>query len=339
MGLQLSFSKLPEGDSSSKYPDFQLDDVKGFYDELIANPVFNGRFEDVPLMKILSMSKEIIYFFRNARNEEVVKSFKDIFDLHSLMYISKAEIDTFFKLFIKYFHMKSEDCWYSLEYILDYIKNMLFDSEKEKLLIFYKEIKRNPILHSKFARTSPYCLMKIMDEIYWCLEKRKPEKEVEQRLQDIHRMMHITEEDYDEFVELFFEIYCPDIYYRTRAGPIFLQVKNVMIGKPLQRIVSFGKTLEQPIKGRKFDIPERKLIKMCSQMVDVVLHPKNHDLNAIGLSHKYLNITGKEFEELIRRFLEIYDLKGNFTSKAKKRFRKLKVIVCKNQTNHIRWAI
>ena len=88
-------------------------------------------------------------------------------------------------------------------------------------------------------------------------------------------MMNITEEDYDEFVELFFDIYCPDICYRTRAGPIFLKIKDVMIGKPLKRIVSFRKTLENPIHGRKFDIPEKKLIKMCSQMVDVVLHPKD----------------------------------------------------------------
>jgi len=337
--MGLSRSKLFEVKSNSKQPELQLDDVKGFYDELVSNLVFKDRFEDVPLMKILSMAREILFFFRNARNEAVVNSFKEILDMHSLMYISKAEIDTFFKLFIKYFHMKSEDCWYSLEYILDYIKNMLFDSEKEKLLIFYKEIKRNPILHSKFTRTSPYCLMKIMDEIYWCLEKRKPDKELEQRIQDIHRMMHITEEDYDEFVELFFEIYCPDICYRTRAGPIFLKMKNVMIGKPLQRIVSFRKRLEKPIKGRKFDIPERKLIKMCSQMVDVVLHPKSHDLNSIGLSHKYLNITEEEFEELIRRFLEVYDLKGNFVFKAKKRFRKLKVIMCANQPKHTRSVI
>merc|ERR1719204_1399903 len=57
-------------------------------------------------MKILSMTREILFFFRNARNEKVVKSFKELFDMHALMYISSAEIDTFFKLFIKHFHMK-----------------------------------------------------------------------------------------------------------------------------------------------------------------------------------------------------------------------------------------
>jgi len=327
MGLQLSTSRLSEATSSMNQPELQLDDVKGFYDALISNPVFERRFENVPLVKILSMAREALYFFRNARNELVVKSFKEIFDMHSLMYISEPEIDTFFKLFIEHFNMKNEDCWYSFEQIFDYIKTMLYDPEREKLLIFYKEIKRNPILHVKFRETSPYCLMKMINEIYWCLEKRKPHQATE-RIQDIHRVLNITEETYDEFVELFFNIYCPDICYRTQAGPIFLKIKDAMIGKPLQRTVSFRNTLKIPIKGRKFDIPEKKLIKMCSQMVDVVLHPKSHDLNAIGLSHKYLNITGEEYEEFIRRFLEVYNMSDKFQRKAKKRFKKLKLILC-----------
>jgi len=335
---QLSTTRLPEGKSNANQPQIEQDDVKGFYDELISNPVFNGRFKNVPLMRILSMAREVLYFFRNARNEKVVKSFKEIFDMHSLMYISEAEIDTFFELFIEHFHMKSEDCWHSFEQILDYIKTMLFDPEKEKLLIFYKEIKRNPILHRKFKKTSPYCLMKVINEIYWCLEKRKPDWEMES-IQDIHRMMNITEEDYDEFVELFFDIYCPDICYRMKAGPIFLKIKNAMVGKPFQRIVAFRKTLKNPIQGRKFDIPEIKLIKMCSQMVDVVLHPKSHDMNAIGLSHQYFNITGEEYDEFIRRFLEICNMNDNFVLKAKKRFKKLKLIVCENETKHSKWVI
>jgi len=335
---QLSTTRLPEGKSNANQPQIEQDDVKGFYDELISNPVFNGRFKNVPLMKILSMAREVLYFFRNARNEKVVKSFKEIFDMHSLMYISEAEIDTFFELFIEHFHMKSEDCWHSFEQILDYIKTMLFDPEKEKLLIFYKEIKRNPILHRKFKKTSPYCLMKVINEIYWCLEKRKPDWEMES-IQDIHRMMNITEEDYDEFVELFFDIYCPDICYRMKAGPIFLKIKNAMVGKPFQRIVAFRKTLKNPIQGRKFDIPEIKLIKMCSQMVDVVLHPKSHDMNAIGLSHQYFNITGEEYDEFIRRFLEICNMNDNFVLKAKKRFKKLKLIVCENETKHSKCVI
>jgi len=87
MGLQLSTSRLSENKSSVNQPQLQHDDIKGFYDDLISNSVFDGRFRNVPLMKILSMAREVLYFFRNARNDEVVKSFMEIFDMHSLMYI------------------------------------------------------------------------------------------------------------------------------------------------------------------------------------------------------------------------------------------------------------
>jgi len=141
-------------------------------------------------------------------------------------------------------------------------------------------------------------------------------------------MMDINVEDYDEFIDLFFEIWCPDIYYRTKAGPIFLKMKNVMIGKPLQRIVSFRKALEHPIEGRSFHIPQEKLRKMCSQMVDVVLRPKCQDFGPIVVSHKHMKITEQEFDELIRRFLEIYTLNDTFVLKAKRRLGKLKEIMC-----------
>jgi len=140
-------------------------------------------------------------------------------------------------------------------------------------------------------------------------------------------LLNITIQDYDEFIDLFFEIWCPDIYYRTKAGPIFLKMKNAMIGKPLQRVVSFRKALEYQIEGRRFHIPEKQLVKMCSQMVDIVLNPKRQDLNSIAMSHKYMNITGREFDELIQRFLKIYNLNDSFVLKGKRRLSKLRELM------------
>jgi len=148
-------------------------------------------------------------------------------------------------------------------------------------------------------------------------------------------MMNINVQDYDEFIDLFFEIWCPDIYYRTRAGPIFLKIKNGMVGKPLQRVVSFRKALENPINGRTFYIPDKKLRRMCSQMVDMVLHPKGQDFTSIALSHQYFNITGEEFEEVIRRFIETHNLNDTFALQAKRTFRKLKKIMFENKTEAI----
>jgi len=324
MGLQLSCTKVSE--ASLVQPKLHPNDIEGFYDALKSNPVFNDRFKNVPLLKVLSMANEVLFFLMNASKEQSVASFKEIFDMHALMYISEAEIDTFFKLFIKHCHIQSEVCLDLFQPGITYIKNMILNKEKLKHIRFYKEIKRNPILHKYFKTTSPYCLSKMVDEIFRLLEVRISDEELES-IWDIHRMLNITVQDYDEFIDLFFEIWCPDIYYRTKAGPIFLKMKNVMIGKPLQRVVSFRKALEYPIEGRRFHIPEKKLGKMCSQMVDVVLNPKCQDFNSIAISHKYMNITGRQFDELIRRFLETYNLNDSLVWKGKRRLSKLREIM------------
>jgi len=177
MGLQISCTK--ESKASLAQPKLQPNDIKGFYDALMLNPVFNDRFKNVPLLKVLSMANEILYFLINASKEQSVASFKEIFDLHALMYISEAEIDAFFELFIKHCHIRAEVCSYSLEPGITHIKNMILDREKLKLFRFYKEIKRNPILHKYFKTTSPYCLSKMMDEIFRLLEVRIADEELE----------------------------------------------------------------------------------------------------------------------------------------------------------------
>jgi len=256
MGLQLSCSRGNE--VCLDQPILQQTHIKGFYNGLISSPVFNDRFKNVPLLKILSTANEILFFLKNARREGFVTSFQENFNLHALMYISEAEIDVFFYLFIEHCQVHSEDCWDSFEDAIAQIKNIILDRKKLKLRRFYKEIKRNPILHRKFKTTSSHRLCKMMDEIFRLLGKRISDEELD-RIRNIHRMMNINVQDYDEFIDLFFKIWCPDIYYRTRAGPKFLKMKNVTIGKPLQRVVSFRKAIEYPIEGPRFHIPENKL--------------------------------------------------------------------------------
>jgi len=43
-------------------PKLKVADIQGFYKELKTNPVFNGRFETVPLSRILLMANEILVF-------------------------------------------------------------------------------------------------------------------------------------------------------------------------------------------------------------------------------------------------------------------------------------
>ena len=53
-----------------KIPKLQEADILGFYKELKTNPAFNGRFETVPLSRILLMANEILVFLTHVISNE-----------------------------------------------------------------------------------------------------------------------------------------------------------------------------------------------------------------------------------------------------------------------------
>merc|ERR1719461_1636526 len=110
-------------------PELEEVDIQGFYKELKSNPGFNGRFETVPLSRILLMANEILVFLAHViRNGRSPRPWVEIFDLHSVMFITETEIEALFRVFFRE---------------------------------FYVEIKRNPILRNTFRKTSPSSLSKM----------------------------------------------------------------------------------------------------------------------------------------------------------------------------------
>jgi len=57
----------------------------------------------------------------------------------------------------------------------------------------------------------------MMGELFWILATA--EKENELLVEDYHRKIVISEVEYDEFLNLHFQIYCPDVNYRVTVGP------------------------------------------------------------------------------------------------------------------------
>merc|ERR1719447_2708110 len=132
-----------------------------------------------------------------------------------------------------------------------------------KLMKLYVEIKRNPILRNPFRTTSPSSLSKMMGELFWILATAEKENEL-RAIEDYHRNMVISEQEYDEFVNLYFQIYCPDVNYRVKVGPKLFSIKEIMVGKKLRRVEAFGKATGGHKIGKKFAIPIDILSKMCA---------------------------------------------------------------------------
>jgi len=308
-------------------PKLEEVDIQRFYEELKTNPAFNGRFETVPLSRILLMANEILVFLSHViRNGRSPRPWVEIFDLHSVMFITEAEIEALFRVFFKEFHAQCDEYLVEADWVIENVKNIMFRKRihSHELMKFYVEIKRNPILRNTFRTTSPSTLSKMMGELFWILANAENEDEL-RAVEDYHRNIVITEREYDEFVNLYFQIYCPDVNYRVLVGPKLFSIKEIMVGEKLRRAEAFGKAIREHKIGQKFEIPRDTLTKMCAQMVDLVHHPDSHDFKEIVKSHEHLNIEVSDFDDIIKLFLS--GEKSEFVDKAESVFNKLKSLM------------
>jgi len=242
------------------------------------------------------------------------------------MFITEIEIEALFRVYFREFHVQCDEYLCETDWLIENIKNIMFSKRvhSHKLMKFYIEIKRNPILRNTFRTTSPSSLSKMMGELFWILATAEKENEL-RAVEDYHRKIVISEAEYDEFVNLYFQIYCLDVNYRVTVGPKLFSLKEIMVGQKLRRVEAFGKAIEEQKIGQKFEIPEETLVKMCSQMVDMVQYPDPHDFKEMVKSHMHLDIEVSDFDDIIKLFLSIS--KSEFVEKAKPVFNKLKKIM------------
>jgi len=81
----------------------------------------------------------------------------------------------------------------------------------------------------------------MMGELFWILAAA--EEEIEFRaVEDYHRNIVISVQEYDEFVNVYYQIYRPDDNYRVTVGPKLFSIKE-MVGQKLRRTEALGKTI------------------------------------------------------------------------------------------------
>jgi len=242
------------------------------------------------------------------------------------MFITEAEIEALFRLYFREFHISCNEYLVETDWVIENVKDIMFRkrAHSHKLMKFYVEIKRNPILRNTFRTTSPSSLSKMMGELFWILATAEKENEL-RVVENYHRNIVISEVEYDEFVNLYFQIYCPDVNYRVIVGPKLFSIKEIMVGQKLRRVEAFGKAIVEHKIGKKIEIPEDTLGKMWAQMVDMVQHPDSHDFKEIVKSHKHLDIEVSDFDDIIKLFLS--GSKSEFAEKAKPVFNNLRKIM------------
>jgi len=183
--------------------------------------------------------------------------------LPSVMFITETEIETLLRIYFLEFNFLCDEYLVETDWVIENIKKIMFRKRRHshKLMKFYVEIKRNPILRNMFRTTSPSSLSNMMGELFWILATAEEENEL-RAVEVYHPNIVISEREYDEFVNLYFQIYCPDVNYRVTVGPKLFSIKEIMVGQKLRRAKAFGKAIREHKIGQKIEIPEDALTRM-----------------------------------------------------------------------------
>jgi len=95
-------------------------------------------------------------------------------------------------------------------------------------LEFYEEVKKNSILTKRFSSASPAMIQHISKEITKVINSEETEAKVA-KVFEKHRQMKITDEEFDEFIRLYFRMCAPSRKYLSKVWYNVVKIKKAMI--------------------------------------------------------------------------------------------------------------
>jgi len=99
-------------------------------------------------------------------------------------------------------------------------------------LDFYEEVKKNAILKERFLNRPKAAMQRMCKQIMHVIECEKSESKFPDLFAQ-HREMNITDEEFDEFILLFFRMCAPTPQYLTTVWYNIVKIKKAMIPKTM----------------------------------------------------------------------------------------------------------
>jgi len=147
--------------------------------------------------------------------------------------IKEAEVDALFTHFLKECDLEGYDVAGDYWKCIDEIKvnEPGYQSGGHTTQEFFREVKKNSILKERFLGISPASIKKMSNKIMEVIGCMTPEKY--SALFEQHRKMKITDEEFDEFIVLFFRMCSPTPKYLSNVWYNVVKIKKEMIRKTM----------------------------------------------------------------------------------------------------------
>jgi len=210
------------------------DDIFKFHAAILSDPVLIHRFKEVKKSVILTIANKMLDLLRLSWNEGLEELMEPFFQQRVLEKVKEAEVDALFTHFLVECDLEgyntAGDYWICVDKLKEENRGFLhgrFTPEE-----FYKEVKKNSILKKRFLNSSPASILNMSGQIMKVISCKEPEAEY-LNLMKQHRKMKITNEEFDEFLLLFFRMCAPNSQYLSTVWNNVVKIKKAMIPEKL----------------------------------------------------------------------------------------------------------
>jgi len=210
------------------------DDVLKFHVAILSDPVLIHRFKEVKQSVILIIANRMLDLLRLSWNEGLEELIMPFFQQRVLERVKEAEVDALFTLFLKECDLEGYNTAGDYWICVDNLKkdNPGYQHGGFTIEEFYKEVKNNSLLKTRFLNSSTASVLNMAGHLMEVISCKEPQAEYADLLKQ-HRNMKITNEEFDEFLLLFFRMCAPNSQYLSTVWNNVVKIKKAMIPEKL----------------------------------------------------------------------------------------------------------
>jgi len=257
------------------------------------------------------LASQIRIVLNYAFKYDRIYPWRELFNIHRGMAITKLEMTTFNELFLKEcFHKKLPV--YSVERrVMERIGNLIVDEKAisvgpNDVLFIYRSIKKNLILCQKFEEIAPCQVNRILEQLMVLVMQGGSHKEFTEYARS-HDHLNITGAEFDEFTKLYLQIHHSNVEFVERSKTVFKKLRSYMVMDKTKNTLKLYQEMKNSsfIMSKHFQLLKFQSIKkMVKTILDFVEDPHYLErMDEFVHFHKDLGIEGIEIDEFEYLFL------------------------------------
>ena len=204
--------------------------VLKFHTAILSDPVLIHRFKGVNQSVILTIANQMLDLLRLSWDEGLEELIEPFFQQRVMQKVKEAEVDSLFTHFLKECDLEgyntAGDYWICMDKLNENPGNHHGGFTTQE---FYEEVMNNKLLKNRFVNSLAASVLNMSRHIMEVVSCKEPGSEYFDLLEQ-HRNMKITNEEFDEFLLLFFRMCAPiNSHYLSDVWDNVLKIKKAMI--------------------------------------------------------------------------------------------------------------